>query len=256
MKRYRTTIAFICWAILLSGVCTRRALGADLELRFESQDQILRRDVTAVCQDVVRVVQKRISRPPALGVKPIVIRNAPDDAPRALINGLPGAYFINLTCLDSRDYCRITYQFGHELGHVYVDPRKDNWFIESVATAVSLIALSGMHDKWSHDAPFQNWGSWAHNFLEYPQRHGGRPVECTGLGLVRSYVEGVAAIESTKRLAERPEQHACALIIASVLDKHPRSLGAITSLGTATSPEGARISEGGNHSWPRPTDPS
>ncbi len=238
LKRRAVANLRVCWVVLIGGIYGIRALGADMEVRFDFSDEGLRRDVTAVCRDVVEAAEKRVNKPPPLGIKPIIIQKAPDDTPRAVTNGLPREYIINLTCLGSRDYCRIAYQLGHELGHVYVDPQKDNWFIESVATAMSLVALSDMHAKWSHDPPFPSWRSWARHFPEYREHAVDEQLKVLGLNSSETTLKRWLRSRGPKKLGERPEQHACALIIASVLDKHPQSFGAITSLGAATSRDG------------------
>jgi hypothetical protein len=209
-----------------------------IELRYNYSDENLRRDITAVCNNIVQIVEKRVGKPPPMGTKPIIIQKAADGVPRALVNGLPREYIINVTCLDSPDYSRLTYQLGHELGHIYVDPTKDNWFIESMAATVSIAALSDMGDKWTNDPPFTNWKPWAHNFYDYRQRSTDGMLESIKLKSDEISLKRWLRSRTTKNLEARPEQYACALIITSVLSKYPQSFGAITSLGAATSSNG------------------
>jgi hypothetical protein len=177
-----------------------------------------------------------------LGTKPFVIQQAPDGKPRAVLNGLPREYVINITSLDSRDYCKITYQLAHELGHYYVDPNRSNWFIESTVTALSLVALSDMGDTWACTPPFPNWKSWAHCFQEYRDHTLGGMLEQIH---VKPDEDSVTEWLRTKAPAllhngsfDRPHQHACALVIESMLKRHASGLAAITALGAATSGAG------------------
>jgi hypothetical protein len=51
-------------------------------------------------------------------------------------------YRIWLAGVSERDYCKVAYQLSHELGHVMMDPSRDNGAIEMLPVAVSLEALS------------------------------------------------------------------------------------------------------------------
>jgi hypothetical protein len=64
----------------------------------------------------------------------------------------------------ARDWCKLAYQFGHELGHVLCNSWRwgDNphppsqWLEESVAEAFSLRGLALLADSWEQDPPFPN----------------------------------------------------------------------------------------------------
>ena len=230
---------FIIMILLFKGT----SLDAHICLRHEFNDESLRRDITAVCVNVMDIYKSRIPGPPALGIMPFVVQKAPDNVPRAVLNGLPNEYIINITCLDSRDYCRIVYQLAHEIGHHYVDPHRNNWFIESTVTALSLIALSEMMDKWSISPPYPNWKAFAYRFGEYRESRLKsmlgqirlKPNEVRIMTWLRS--EALALLQGGGSF-DRPEQHACSLIIESTLKRNPESWGAIPILGKATSESG------------------
>ena len=216
--------------------------GAEIRVRHDFGDESLRRDVAAVCTDVAGLIAGRMRKPPALGVKPFVIQQAADNLPRAVLNGLPKEYIVNITCLPSRDYCRITYQLAHELGHHYVNPYRSNWFIESTVTALSLIALSDMGDKWADNPPFPNWKSWAHHFKEYRNQTLRNMLEQIHLSpdeaQITTWLRAKAPALLQQGAFDRPQQHACAVVIEAVLKRHPKSWGALTMLGNATSASG------------------
>ena len=225
-------------ALLLAAGGSR---AADVRLDDGIKDEALRRDVLAVCRDVVAVVGRRIAVPPALGEKPFVIRKPADNTPRADLGGLPREYWLNIPCADTRDYCLLTYQLGHELAHAYIDPRRANWFIESAATAVSLICLTEMGERWKTNAPLAAWQSWAHHFPEYRQQIVTNRLAELRLQSVEEVPEWVRAqlpaLIAAGRV-DRAAQHACALRIEAVLRKQPASWGALCRLGLATTEDG------------------
>jgi hypothetical protein len=213
---------------------------ADVRVNSPSKDESLSRDVAAVCMDVVGVFEKKVGKPPALGTKPFVIQQAPDDAPRAVINDLPKEYRINLTCLNTRFYQQITYQLAHELTHHYVNPYKSNWFVESMAMAQSLLILTDMGDKWATNAPYANWKPAAHRFAEY--RAATVSNQLVKLNLTQDQVPAWIRTDLprlvTSGKVDRPEQTACALVIEEAFKRHPKTWGAICQLGAATEKDG------------------
>lgn len=66
-----------------------------------------------------------------------------------------------------RCYDKFAFQLAHELGHVYVGVYRDNGAIETIATAVSLEALSRLTPQWEREPPFRNWIDYAPKFQEY-----------------------------------------------------------------------------------------
>ena len=61
---------------------------ASLTLQIEGvEDPKLKNDLETVCNYVLRIFEKKVAKVPPLGVKPIVIRPAPDNTPRFCIEG-------------------------------------------------------------------------------------------------------------------------------------------------------------------------
>ncbi|MCS3447432.1 MULTISPECIES: hypothetical protein [Bradyrhizobium] len=66
--------------------------------------------------------------------------------------------------IGERDWSRLAYQFGHELGHVTANSWRANakpggpcqWLEEAMVEAFSLRGLSLLADSWSRDPPFQD----------------------------------------------------------------------------------------------------
>jgi hypothetical protein len=64
--------------------------------------------------------------------------------------------------IGTRDWCKLAYQFGHELGHVFANswnaaawPRPPcQWLEESLVEAFSIRGLGHLADEWARDPPF------------------------------------------------------------------------------------------------------
>jgi len=206
-------------------------------LRQESSDAYLNRDVLAVCRDVIRTCSNTIGTTPPLGPKPYIVQQAPDGMPRACLNGLPDEYIINVTCLHTRLYAKLSFQLAHEIGHFYVDPYRSNWFIESVCTAIAFICLSAMAERWLTAPPFDNWKLDADKFSDYRR-------QTINDALVKVGVSSALAIPSwvatslrevvARHEFDRPHEMLCASVIADIMGKHPHAVSAVTRLGAAT----------------------
>ncbi len=122
-------------------------------------------DIFAVCRDITEHYKTLVPNGPPLGQKPLHVIHNPS-TPIACINGLPHYYSIGLTT-NERFYAQITYQFAHELTHIYCDPRITNWFIESICEMASLYFLDYLSNKWETQPPFENWKDYAIKFNEY-----------------------------------------------------------------------------------------
>jgi hypothetical protein len=130
----------------------------------------LLRDYTMVSNDVVQVVRTLIPGAPPRGEREIVCVH--DERPIAVPfvqwpSPSPTQYKIWLACVGERDYCKLAYQLAHELGHVMMDPSRDNGAIEMLAMAVSLQALTDLAAKWATNPPHPSWKGFAGTFLPY-----------------------------------------------------------------------------------------
>jgi hypothetical protein len=222
---------------LLAAVPARAAAPAlRLEGRFE--DALLQRDVLAVCSDVLDFYTKRVAAEPALGVKPVVVCQAPDANPRACLDRLPREYQVNITCMYSRYYCQQVYQAAHELGHVWADPqRSSGWFAESAMEAMSLLALGAMAEKWETRPPFPNWKDYARHFAAYREDEAAKSLKPFGVASadeVPAWVRRRLPALLRDGQTGRATQHAAAVLIEDLFRRHPKAWGALTSLGRAT----------------------
>jgi hypothetical protein len=86
----------------------------------------------------------------------------------------PGTAWI-IVDVSSADWCKLAYQFGHELGHVLCnswrwgdDPMPPSqWFEESVVEAFSLRGLARLAENWERSPPFPNDAAFAGAIRQY-----------------------------------------------------------------------------------------
>jgi len=211
-----------------------------VSLRPASHDPVLNRDVRVLCEDVVQVCAHAVSAAPPLGWKPFVVQQAADGKPRVCLNNLPDEYLINVTCLHTRAYCKLAFQLGHELGHVFVGPHRSYWFIESVCTAISFVCLDALTDKWRCQPPFQDWGRYAPAFAKYHQETVIGGIRAVGLDPaedIRRWIDTSLPSILVEGQFGRDEEMICAHEICKIMEAHAESLSAITRLGAASAKE-------------------
>lgn len=224
----------------------------------DPQDPGLKNALEIVCKYVLRIFETKVARVPPLGIKPIVIRPAPDNIPRSCfdVRILAGQYPINLTCLTARYYNQLVYQFAHELCHVYLLPHDvervgqfifmqdqsdqripwNNWFAESICFTMSYLCLRMMPQEWRRlPPPFPDRKSYAPNFIHYRQNDISKylgelniPSENKTAEWVQSRLPTLIE-ECTEE--DRAEQSACAIVIERTFLKHMNAWGAICNLG-------------------------
>jgi hypothetical protein len=77
--------------------------------------------------------------------------------------------------IGERDWCKLAYQFGHELGHVlanswgpHSEPRRPcQWLEEALVEAFSLRGLEKLADSWAERPPFANDAPFASAIRQY-----------------------------------------------------------------------------------------
>lgn len=122
-------------------------------------------------ETTVRFVVKEFTRifpacPPA-GARPIRVFYRPE-GPITDSTTDPKVYRIGLTVRD-RFYCQLVFQLGHELCHIFADPRRSNWFVECCCEMVSLVLLNRVSKVWANTTPFPDRVSYAPKFQRYAE---------------------------------------------------------------------------------------
>jgi len=131
-----------------------------------------RRDLLSVARNVLALTQALFPDPPPAGIRPIVcfyrakgpITDSTTD---------PSRYHVGLS-VTTRHYARFAYQLGHELGHVYLDPRRTSGLVETLAVAISLRVLDDMSELWARRPPYPHWRSYAAEFRRYRENEEAR----------------------------------------------------------------------------------
>jgi len=132
-----------------------------------ADDSPLNRDLFLVVSSTTEEFTTLFSVPPPAGIRPITILYR---AKGPLIDSTTDTtrYKIYLS-VNTRHYARLVYQLGHELCHIFTDPRRANWFVESCCAMASTVLLYRMSNLWSNNPPWPNWRSYAPKFQQYAQ---------------------------------------------------------------------------------------
>lgn len=122
----------------------------------------------AVCLDGVTLVSDR--QPERL-----LVENHTTGPPHIWLHfdGVPQAWII--VDIGARDWCKLAYQFGHELGHVLCNswgpeakPRNPcQWLEEALVEAFSIRGLGRLAQSWADDPPFRGTGAFAEAIGSY-----------------------------------------------------------------------------------------
>ena len=132
-----------------------------------SDDPILSRDLEAVVCSAVKEFMTMFPACPPAGARPIHIFHRAE-GPITDSTTDPNVYRIGLAVRD-RLYSQLVFQLGHELCHVFADPRRSNWFVECCCEMVSLVLLRRTSESWACAPPFSNWINYAPRFKEYAE---------------------------------------------------------------------------------------
>jgi hypothetical protein len=153
-------------AVLLA-LCVPPPASARMSLDASFPDEV-RGDLLVVAREVLEVVAARFRADPPAGRRPYVCFVRPS-GPITDSTTDPRRYRIGLSVVD-RSYARFVFQLGHELGHVYLDPRRTNGLLETVAVAISLQALDDLATRWARAPPYPHWRSYAPALRRYRER--------------------------------------------------------------------------------------
>lgn len=106
------------------------------------------------------------SVPPPAGVRPVTILYDPR-LPRINSHTDITRYKVYLTVKNCY-YEQLVYQLGHELCHIFADPRRSNWFVESCCAMASHVLLCRMSKLWLNN-PLRVTCSHTPKFQQYAQ---------------------------------------------------------------------------------------
>lgn len=157
------------WLLAASlGGAPAQACGLEVIRLDESFPEASRGDLQAVAEDVLAVTREVTRRAPPAGLRPVVCYVRPQ-GPICDATSKPELYRVGLT-VTGRGYAQFSYQLGHELAHIMLDPRRTNGLLETLAMAFSLRVLDELDARWRQAPPFGNWRSYAPAFGDYRRR--------------------------------------------------------------------------------------
>lgn len=115
-----------------------------------SDERVLNRHLEAAVRLTVKEFTNLFSARPPAGTFPISVFLQPGgEGPITRITTDPNVYQIGLDLeVYRRPYNQLIFQLGHELCHVFADPRRSNWFVESCCEMMSQVILRRMSEAW------------------------------------------------------------------------------------------------------------
>jgi len=140
------------------------ALGVDVSL---SDDFRVNRDLCLVVHSAVEEFSIPFSVLPPAGVRRVSILYR-TQGPLTDSTSDTTRYRVYLS-VKNRYYARLVYQLGHELCHIFADPRRTNWFVESCCEMAALTLLRRMSKLWGDNPPYARWRNYAPKFQHYAQ---------------------------------------------------------------------------------------
>jgi len=148
------------------GVYESRQLVPVVDVRL-SDDLRLNGDLCVVARSAAEEFSTLFSVSPPAGIRPVSILYHPQ-RPRIDSTADTTRYQVYLA-VNNRHYAQLVYQLGHELCHIFADPRRTNWFVESCCEMAALVLLRRMSELWGNNPPDANWRSYAPEFQQYAQ---------------------------------------------------------------------------------------
>lgn len=132
-----------------------------------SDDSNLNRYLCSAALSATEEFSTLFSVPPPTGVRPVSILYQLEGPQIDSITDTT-RYQVYLS-VKTPHYARLVYQLGHELCHIFADPRRKNWFVESCCEMASEVLLCRMSKLWSNNPPYPHWRSYAPKFHQYAQ---------------------------------------------------------------------------------------
>lgn len=132
-----------------------------------SDNQGFNSDLETVARSAIEDFSRIFPACPPAGARPIRIFYR-SEGPITDSTTDPTIYQIGLAVSD-RFYSQLVFQLGHELCHIFADPRRSNWFVESCCEMASLLLLRRISKVWACTPPYPHWVSYAPCFEEYAE---------------------------------------------------------------------------------------
>jgi hypothetical protein len=182
-----------------------------------SGDRAINGDLEIVARATLKKFTKLFEGSPPAGERPIYVFYRPE-GPITDSTSDVTVYRIGLTVCDLK-YNQLVFQFSHEICHVYADPRRSNWFIESCCEMLSQVMLRLMSKTWERLVPFRDKVTYAPKFESYAKNR----VRDAALRIFQNgYLPGQEQLSKwfvsiKETLAKEPRDYERNVIIAEML---------------------------------------
>lgn len=235
-----------------------------MQLTIVDMEKTQKNKVEATCRKIIKIYEDNVAEIPPLGVKPIYIHQGPGPRthvdPRDRKYNLCSEYHIDLNCLvpfkseNNESMNKVVYQFGHELGHVYLFPstvehayniyykninsnsgtNPHNWLIESCCCALSFVCLNKI--RLNHGTDFKKYRIAQINDAKKKLKD---KLFLSKL-IFHDWIQSRPGADLLTNFDPEfwPPRLVCAVEIEKILMNNPKTWGALCFLGDATDENG------------------
>lgn len=148
------------------GVYESRPLVPVVNVRL-SDDSYLNSELSVVVRSATEEFSTLFSVSPPAGIRPVSILYR-SEGPQTVSTPDTTRYKVYLS-VKNPYYHQLVFQLGHELCHIFADPRRTNWFVESCCEMAALVLLRRMSKLWGNNPCRADWSSYAPKFQQYAQ---------------------------------------------------------------------------------------
>ena len=108
-------------------------------------------DLSLVARSATEKLSTLFSLDPPAGIRPVtILYRAEGPQTRSHIDTTRYQVYLSVNQWYPE---QLVYQLGHELCHIYADPRRTNWFVESCCAMASTVLLFRMSKLWTNNPP-------------------------------------------------------------------------------------------------------
>jgi hypothetical protein len=159
-------LSVVVFSIFLSAAPVEGHVAIDGSFRPE-----FRKDLQTVANEVWTIVRDLFGQAPPLDL-PIRCYFKPDYPMTSLDNWFRPAVILVGVNITQSQWDQFSYQLGHELGHIMMNPRRSNGIIETLCMALAYEVLDRLYEKWGSGSPYANrlLTAYSHNFRSYREQ--------------------------------------------------------------------------------------
>jgi len=209
-----------------------------------TNDRTLNANYQVVLNAANRIISKLFKWSPPAGERPIHVNYYPDE-PLTDSTSDTSVYKIRLNIVSAR-YNQMIFQFSHEMCHVYTDPRRSNWLIESCCELMSQVMLDKMSEIWMkiglrpdiYKQKFlyaQKIREYAKNHIEKKYQEANLSINSIRLPEKLEWLRSVSASLSTNPI-DRPRNAVIATMLRPIFEKQIDGWDALQFLGKSCIP--------------------